>query len=351
MSATAAESTATATAAVADSSKRSKYARSTTVIRTLGSERDLDAAINSSTSVAAAPTPKTQKNPRENYDELEEYAEGESGNVFVAHSKKQNKQVAIKVVSKTAKTRYRKLRNELKILRRIRSHHIVRFYEYFSIDDSVWIVYEFMSRGSLTDLLAGYPVLRMPEPVIAYAMHAILTALAYLHERRIVHCDLRSDNVLIGSNGQVKLADFSSAAHLSTDQKSAQKTALGAVYWMAPELAKGAGYSPSTDVWAAGALIYEMLEGQPPYIEYPELKVLELATAKGIPQPSSPDVWSESVVALMRLCCAANPSERPPASRLRKHEFVESPDTVRSARSLVAFVSEVEQIVEDEQEE
>ncbi|PIA14654.1 kinase-like protein, partial [Coemansia reversa NRRL 1564] len=227
--------------------------------------------------------------------------------------------VAVKVVPKSAKTRYRKLRTELKILRRIRSHHVVRFYEYFSIDDSVWIVYEFMGRGSITDLLAGYPEIRMPAITISYVMHEVLTALAYLHERHIIHCDLRSDNVLIDDNGKVKLADFSSAVYLEADQASAQKSSLGAIYWMAPELARGAGYSPSTDAWAAGSLLYEMLEGQPPYIEYPDIKVLELSHTNGMPKLNNPDACDPSLIELMHLCTAIAPSERPPAARLRKH--------------------------------
>ncbi|KAI7829091.1 kinase-like domain-containing protein, partial [Kickxella alabastrina] len=211
---------------------------------------------------------------------------------------------------------------ELKILRRIRSQHVVRFYEYFSIDDSVWIVYEFMSRGSITDLLAAYPEIRMPMVTISFAMHEVLTALAYLHERHIIHCDVRSDNVLIDDRGQVKLADFSSAVYLDIDQPSVHKTSLGAIYWMAPELAKGAGYSPSTDVWAAGALLYEMIEGQPPYIEYPDIKVLELANANGMPKLSTPEACESNLIDLMHLCTTINPAERQAASRLRKHEAV-----------------------------
>ncbi|KAJ2852580.1 hypothetical protein IWW36_000209 [Coemansia brasiliensis] len=297
---------------------------------------------------------KSSKKRRENYGELEEYAEGESGSVYLAPRKavpgkrSRGDYVAIKVVPKSAKTRYRKLRTELRILRRIRSQHVVRFYEHFSIDDSVWLVYEFMGRGSITDLLAGYPEIRMPAVTISYTMHEVLTALAYLHERHIVHCDVRSDNVLIDDRGFVKLADFSSAVYLKPDQQSAQKPTLGAIYWMAPELAKGAGYSATTDVWAAGALLYEMLEGQPPYIEYPDIKVLELANANGMPKLSSPDSCDASLVELMRQCTATSPSERPPASRLRKHESVLSQDSSQCAQLMIDFVLQVESLEDQE---
>ncbi|KAJ2374718.1 hypothetical protein IW150_002944 [Coemansia sp. RSA 2607] len=170
-------------------------------LRSQDSVRDLE---KSSGTVSG----KSSKKRRENYGELEEYAEGESGNVYVTTrnapvgKRPKGEYVAVKVIPKTAKARYRKLRTELKILRRIRSQHVVRFYEYFSIDDSVWIVYEFMSRGSVTDLLAGYPEIRMPTITISFTMHEVLTALAYLHERHIIHCDVRSDNVLIDDRGQ-----------------------------------------------------------------------------------------------------------------------------------------------------
>ncbi|KAJ2079328.1 hypothetical protein H4R24_003860 [Coemansia sp. RSA 988] len=300
---------------------------------------------------------KSSKKRRENYGELEEYAEGESGNVFITTRKSttgkrtRGEHVAVKVVPKSAKTRYRKLRTELKILRRIRSHHVVRFYEYFSIDDSVWIIYEFMGRGSITDLLAGYPEIRMPAITISYVMHEVLTALAYLHERHIIHCDVRSDNVLIDDKGQVKLADFSSAVYLEPDQTSAQKSSLGAIYWMAPELARGAGYSPSTDAWASGSLLYEMLEGQPPYIEYPDIKVLELSHTNGMPKLSNPDACDPSLVELMHLCTAITPSDRPPAARLRKHESVISQDSTQCAKLMIDFVLQVESLEVDEEDD
>ncbi|KAJ2678079.1 hypothetical protein GGI25_002583, partial [Coemansia spiralis] len=107
--------------------------------RTLGSERDLEKPVSRHGDSASG---KSSKKRRENYGELEEYAEGESGNVYITARKAatgkrpKGEYVAVKIVPKTAKARYRKLRTELKILRRIRSQHVVRFYEYFSIDDS-----------------------------------------------------------------------------------------------------------------------------------------------------------------------------------------------------------------------
>ncbi|KAJ2861186.1 hypothetical protein GGH94_005064 [Coemansia aciculifera] len=296
---------------------------------------------------------KSSRKRRENYGELEEYAEGESGNVYITTwagvgKRPKGDYVAVKVVPKAAKARYRKLRTELKILRRIRSQHVVRFYEYFSIDDSVWIIYEFMSRGSITDLLAGYPEIRMPAVTIAYAMHEVLTALAYLHERHIVHCDVRSDNVLVDERGQVKLADFSSAVYLDADQAAAQKATLGAIYWMAPELTRGAGYSGATDVWAAGALLYEMISGQPPYIEYPDIKVLELAQANGLPRVEAGDTCDPRLVDLMRLCTVISPTERLAASKLRKHESVVAPNTAQCAQLMVDFVLQVESLEEED---
>ncbi|KAJ2596036.1 hypothetical protein H4R99_005089 [Coemansia sp. RSA 1722] len=347
----AAEAAAKAAAAVAAQAAASEAAEPRGMLQSQDSVRSIEKS-------AGTVSGKSSKKRRENYGELEEYAEGDSGNVYITMRntavgrRPRGEYVAVKVVPKTAKARYRKLRTELKILRRIRSQHVVRFYEYFSIDDAVWIVYEFMSRGSVTDLLAGYPEIRMPPVIISYTMHEVLTALAYLHERHIVHCDVRSDNVLIDDRGQVKLADFSSAVYLDVDQPSAQKTSLGAIYWMAPELAKGAGYSPGTDVWAAGALVYEMLEGQPPYIEYPDIKVLELSNANGMPKLSDPDACDASLVELMHLCTTVNPAERQPASRLRKHESVLSPDTAQCAQLMVDFVLQIESLAgEDEEEE
>ncbi|KAJ1932125.1 hypothetical protein EC988_009559, partial [Linderina pennispora] len=169
--------------------------------------------------------------------------------------------------------------------------------------------------------------------------------------RSIVHCEIYSDNILIGTNGHVKLSDFSSAVHLTADQKSVHKSTLGAVYWMAPELAKGSGYAPSTDVWALGATVYEMIEGHPPYEEYPELKVLELASTKGMPAPSDPTAWSRDLVGFMNLCCTVGSAERPTASRLLKHRLLVGQDSARSPRMLLEFSKRLELELEDEDDD
>lgn len=172
----------------------------------------------------------------------------------------------------------------------------------------LWVVMEYMDLGCLTDVIDGHLCgLRMSESMIAFAcrgmvqgtqptlLHTInFTALAYMHGYHYIHRDVKSDNVLINSAGEIKLgtvfrkiivtlaADFGFSMQL-TQKKRARETIVGTPYWMAPELIRGQPYSAQVDIWSLGVVLLEMTEGEPPYMEFPPLRALFLITTKGLP--------------------------------------------------------------------
>jgi serine/threonine protein kinase len=99
-----------------------------------------------------------------------------------------------------------------------------------------------------------------------------LRGLAYIHSLHRIHRDIKSDNLLIGDDGSIKLADFGYAAQL-TQEKQKRNTIVGTPYWMAPELIRGQNYDQKVDLWSLGIMIMEMAEGEPPYMEFPPLRV------------------------------------------------------------------------------
>lgn len=118
-----------------------------------------------------------------------------------------------------------------------------------------------------------------------------LDGLCYLHERNIIHRDIKSDNLLMNCNGDIKLADFGYAVQL-TSEVAARASKVGTVCWMAPELIKGARkYTTKIDIWSLGIFAMEMADGNPPYITEPQSKVIFNIVNKN--PPGINGRWSE----------------------------------------------------------
>lgn len=140
----------------------------------------------------------------------------------------------------------------------------------FSFSSSVQMAMEYMDGGSLTQALASC---KLDEGHMARITHEVLTALQYLHTLQRIHRDIKSDNILLSSTGEVKLADFGYCAQLSESMK--RNSVVGTPYWMAPELIRGLDYGVKVDIWSTGIALIEMAEGEPPYMDLPPLAVLQ----------------------------------------------------------------------------
>ncbi|KAG0514816.1 hypothetical protein BDA96_10G225900 [Sorghum bicolor] len=147
----------------------------------------------------------------------------------------------------------------------------------------------------------------------------ILNGLTYLHERNIVHRDIKCANILVHANGSVKLADFGLAKELS--KFSAAKSCKGTVYWMAPEVVNPKKtYGPAADIWSLGCTVLEMLTRQVPYPDMEWTQAL-FRIGKG-EAPSIPSALSKDARDFISQCVKSNPEDRPSASELLKHPFL-----------------------------
>lgn len=109
---------------------------------------------------------------------------------------------------------------------------------------------EYMKGGSLTDFIYQYER-KIPENVIAFIMKEVLVGLKSLHVKRQIHRDLKSDNILLGSSSEIKIADFGFAIQLTKDRMN-RKSVVGTPAWMAPELIKKDDYDEKVDIWSLG---------------------------------------------------------------------------------------------------
>lgn len=126
-----------------------------------------------------------------------------------------------------------------------------------------------MDAGCLTPIVEERKG-NIPENVCAYILQQTLKGLHALHQRNIVHRDIKSDNILINDRGQLKLGDFGYAAQL-TQARQKRSSKVGTVCWMAPELIKGkTQYDTKIDIWSFGVFALELADGEPPYISEPQ---------------------------------------------------------------------------------
>jgi len=211
--------------------------------------------------------------------------------------------------------------SEIRIMKESHHENIVDYNESYIQDGKLWVAMEYMGGGCLTEILEQFEHCQMSEAQIAYTAMETLRGLMYIHSLHRIHRDIKSDNILIGSNGEVKIADFGYAAQL-TQQKSKRNTIVGTPYWMAPELIRGQNYDTKVDIWSLGIMIMEMAEGEPPYMEFPPLRALFLITTKGIPPLKDQSKWSPLFQEFINLCLQQDAEKRPDAPELLRHSFL-----------------------------
>jgi len=252
----------------------------------------------------------------------EKIGEGAAGQVFKATDRKTSHVVAIKKM-KLDDESSKLLASEIHMMKSSNHPNIVSYIESYIVGNELWVVMEFLSNGMLTEWLEQYPSCdcRMSEPEIAFVCREVLSALRYIHSLHRIHRDIKSDNVLIGEEGSIKLADFGYAAQL-TQQKAKRTTVVGTPYWMAPEVIQGTDYDYKVDIWSLGIMLMEMTDGEPPYMEFPPLRALFLITTQGIPGVKEPHKWSAEFKDFLAKCLTKDVNNRPDAATLLKHPFL-----------------------------
>ncbi|CAL5189318.1 unnamed protein product [Lathyrus oleraceus] len=209
------------------------------------------------------------------------------------------------------------LEHEIALLSQFEHENIVRYFGTEMDQSNVYIFIEFVTKGSLLSLYRRY---KLRDSQVSAYTRQILNGLKYLHDRNIVHRDIKCANILVDANGSVKVADFGLAKAIKlNDVKSCQGTA----FWMAPEVVKGKvkGYGLPADIWSLGCTVLEMLTGQIPY--YPmECITAMFRIGKG-ELPPVPDSLSRDARDFILQCLKVNPDDRPTAAQLLDHKFLQ----------------------------
>lgn len=256
------------------------------------------------------------------YQDMKEIGVGAAGTVYAALDKRNGQKVAVKQMALSSDSA-KLLVTEISIMKTSHHPNIVDYNDSFIVGSQIWVVMELMDGGCLTEVLEQWPELKMSEGQIALVCRGTLSALAYVHSQHRIHRDIKSDNILVNSKGEVKLADFGYAAQL-TRGRSERDTVVGTPYWMAPELIRGHQYGVKVDIWSTGIMLMEMCEGEPPYMDSPPLRALFLITTKGIPPLKDGAKWSQPLKEFVQQCLIKKVDERPDALAMLQHPFLKS---------------------------
>lgn len=139
----------------------------------------------------------------------------------------------------------------------------------FVYDNEYAIVMEYLSRGSLFDYLHIKGYKPVESRIISFCLD-IAVGMVYLHGKFIIHCDLKSSNLLINQNWKVKISDFGLSQIIKLRQaKSKKAMKMGAPQWMAPQIMRGEKYEFASDVYSFGIVLWELMTCQIPFREYP----------------------------------------------------------------------------------
>ncbi|KAK1433368.1 hypothetical protein QVD17_10278 [Tagetes erecta] len=211
------------------------------------------------------------------------------------------------------------LEQEIALLSQFEHENIVRYYGTDKDESKLYIFLELVTKGSLLSLYQKYHLL---DSQVSSYTRQILHGLKYLHDRSVVHRDVKCANILVDANGSVKLADFGLAkATKLNDVKSCKGTA----FWMAPEVVnqKNKGYGLAADIWSLGCTVLEMLTRSIPYTPMECFAAL-YRIGNGIAPPVPDDLSSEAKDFISQ-CFHVNPNARPTAAQLLDHPFVRMP--------------------------
>jgi len=242
---------------------------------------------------------------------------GKFGSVYLAREKRSKYIVALKVLQKSQLLKAgveHQLRREIEIQSHLRNRNILRLFGYFFDAKRIYLILEYSPGGELYKKLTNRG--RFSERTSARYISDLSQALAYCHQKHVIHRDIKPENLLIGAQGEIKIADFGWSVHAPTSRRN---TLCGTLDYLPPEMVEGREHDEMVDVWSLGVLLYEFLVGSPPFeaeghsATYRRISRVDLRFPKGV---------AEDAEDLIRRLLQKDPRKRMALSSVPHHPWV-----------------------------
>ncbi|CED84355.1 pkinase-domain-containing protein [Phaffia rhodozyma] len=265
---------------------------------------------------------KENKKPDVKYVLGNRIGKGQFGTVYRALNFATGETVAIKQISLDGlkEKEVDHLMEEVNIFKRLDHPAIVKYLGMVRDRTTLNIVLEYVENGSLGSTIQSFG--KLDEKLVAGYVIKILEGLSYLHDQKVVHCDLKAANILTTKTGNVKLTDFGVSLCLASVEKTRRNDVAGTPNWMAPEVIEMQGTSTASDIWSLGCTIIELLTGKPPFAEIKNGLAVLYHIVEGGP-PEIPEGCSTALAAFLSQCFEKDPTKRPTAKFLFNHAWLQ----------------------------
>lgn len=252
--------------------------------------------------------------------------EGSFGKAFLCSRDSDDDLCVIKQIKVEDMTKQEKedVINESTILSKLDHPNIIKFFEFFESktpQQTFNIVTEYADGGDLSEKIKEQNKTPFKESDILDYFTQICLALKHIHEKKIIHRDLKSGNVFLMKSGLVKLGDFGIAKTFKNTMDKA-KTMVGTPYYLSPEIIQGKLYDNKSDIWSLGVLLYEMMTFKMPF-EANTLPMLSMKIMRGNYTPPS-SMYTKDLREIVSKCLMVDPSRRPSIREILKMPIIQN---------------------------
>ncbi|XP_078122715.1 serine/threonine-protein kinase 36 [Sander vitreus] len=251
------------------------------------------------------------------YHVLELVGEGSFGRVYKGRKRFTGQVVALKFMPKVGRSEkeLRSLKREIEIMRGLQHPNIVQLFDSFETDTEVVVVTEY-AEGQLFQIIEDDG--NLPESQVQEIACQLVSALYYLHSHRILHRDMKPQNILLGKSGVVKLCDFGFARAMSVSTL-VLTSIKGTPLYMSPELVEEKPYDHTADLWSLGCILYELHTGAPPFYTNSIFHLVQLIVRDPVKWP---DTMSDTCTSFLKGLLTKDPQKRLSWPDLLHHPFV-----------------------------